>query len=314
MNKAKEEIVNRITQWGTATKDVSCIVVAGSHARKNHPPDEFSDIDIVIFSSNVRFYERNFDWIHEIGEPVLFFNDQLSRNITGRKVYFSNGVGLDIFFLDERAIFWSYQYAKASEKKWLFALLPGPLKKMMQGAVRFFTEYIRRGFYCMVDKGRYGARLDYVNTTFPFRQEGFKREKLEHTINLFWRYALHTAMNLQRKDYLHAKLTCDHGMKKTLLVLIEIYTKIRQGRDYDTWHHARFLEQWAEPFIVEQLPHIYGHYEIVDAWKAMEATAALFSEITRRIMQEMPDLQLLNPEAHVREWTAAMNTREGVLL
>jgi predicted nucleotidyltransferase len=314
MNKAKHEVLKRLTDWATSTKDISCIVVAGSHARKDHQPDEFSDIDVVIFSSNVKFYERNFDWINQIGEPVLYYKDQLSRNITGRKVYFSNGVGLDIFFLDERAVYWSYLYAKASERKWLFAMVPGPVKKMMKAAVLFFAEYIRRGFYCLVDKGKFYDRLCYVDTRFKFRQEGFNREKLEHLINSFWRYALHTAINLQRREFWHAKITCDHGMKKTLLVLVEIYTRTIEGRDYDTWHHARFLERWAAPFIVEKLPLIYGHYEMEDAWKCMKETADLFSEITRRLTDHVTDLNLLNPEEYVRQWIEAMQVNERVLV
>lgn len=313
MNKANQEVLNRIRDWAMATKDISCIVVAGSYARKDHRPDEFSDIDIVIFSNNTKYYEKNFDWIHQIGEPVLYFRDQLSHNISGRKVYFSNGVGLDIFFLPEKAINLTYRYTKASEKKWLFALLPKPVKKIMMKAIVFFTEYIRRGFFCLVDKGSFGDRLAYVNNHFPFRQEGFNREKLEHVINLFWRYALHTAINLQRREFLHAKLTCDHGMKKVLLVMIEIYTKVAENRDYDTWHHARFLEHWAAPFIVEKLPQIYSHYEMKDAWRGMEETADLFSEITRKLMELKPELQLLNPEKHVRQWIAEIQMTEKVV-
>lgn len=313
MDKARNEVLRKLKDWATATSDVSSIVVAGSSARKDYPPDEFSDVDIVIFSSNASFYQQNFDWIHQIDTPVLYYKDRLDRNIVGRKVYFANGVGLDIFFLDEKSVRWSYLYAKASKKKWLFAALPKPVKKIMNGAVFFFTEYIRRGFYCLVDKGKFEERLHYVNNTFTFKQEAFSREKLEHVINSFWRYALHTGINLQRREYWHAKITCDHGMKKTLLVLIEIYTKVANGRDYDTWHHARFLEKWAAPFIVERLPYIYGHYEMEDAWKCMKETADLFSEITRQIQEHIPDLNLLDPETHVRKWLEEMWVKEQAL-
>ncbi len=72
-------------------------------------------------------------------------------------------------------------------------------------------------------------------------------------------------------------------MKHLLLRMIEWHTRATNGWDYDTWHHGRFLERWADPRAVKGLRDAYAHYdeeeeeeEEEDVRRALLATMDLF--------------------------------------
>ena len=51
-----------------ASREVEVILVVGSRARQDHPADRFSDLDLILFSTQADLYESNQAWLDEIGE------------------------------------------------------------------------------------------------------------------------------------------------------------------------------------------------------------------------------------------------------
>jgi aminoglycoside 6-adenylyltransferase len=78
-------------------------------------------------------------------------------------------------------------------------------------------------------------------------------------------------------DFVNGILGFVNGyMKELLLKVIEYHAHALHGDDYDTWHNGRFIERWAEPYVVKEFGNIYAGYSQTDIWKALDATMNLF--------------------------------------
>jgi aminoglycoside 6-adenylyltransferase len=58
--------------------------------------------------------------------------------------------------------------------------------------------------------------------------------------------------------------------------MMEWHARAMKGQDYDTWMRGRFLEEWADPRALEELPETFAHYDKDDVWHALFATMDLF--------------------------------------
>lgn len=74
-------------------------------------------------------------------------------------------------------------------------------------------------------------------------------------------------------------------MKGRLLHIIECHAHAGNGLEYDTWYNGRFLEEWAEDWIVKKLARCFAQYEELDIKQALLNTMDLF----RRVAVETSD-------------------------
>jgi aminoglycoside 6-adenylyltransferase len=58
--------------------------------------------------------------------------------------------------------------------------------------------------------------------------------------------------------------------------MIEWHARAIHGDDYDTWHGGRFLEEWADPRLVEALGRAFARYDRDDMSCSLLATMGLF--------------------------------------
>jgi aminoglycoside 6-adenylyltransferase len=65
-------------------------------------------------------------------------------------------------------------------------------------------------------------------------------------------------------------------LKELLRRMLEWHARAVNGPDHDTWMRGRFLEEWADPRAVAQLPEVFAHYDRQDIARALRATMELF--------------------------------------
>ena len=58
--------------------------------------------------------------------------------------------------------------------------------------------------------------------------------------------------------------------------MLEWHARAMNGPSHDTWMRGRFLEEWADPRAVKELPNIFAHYDRQDINHALLATMDLF--------------------------------------
>ena len=241
-------LLARFVRWAETDPDVLAAFVIGSRARDDHPADEWSDLDILVLSTDCERHLHNLDWVSAVGGPwvVTFLENTAGGEGTERRVLFEDGLDVDFAFLPP-------------------SILEQPVS----------TEVLRRGIIVLVDKCSAGDRLpELAKLPCPHRKPS-EAGYLELVNDVLYHY-LWAARKLRRGELAVAIGCVDCYLKNRLLTMIEWHAKAANGLQYDTWHRGRFLEEWADPRIVQGLRQAYAHYDPDDLRRALRATINLF--------------------------------------
>lgn len=253
------DIEAQFVAWATMHPDIRAAFVIGSRARVDHPADVWSDLDIVVVTTDPERYLGDADWLAAIGVPWLTFVEPTAVG-DGRecRVLFADTYGLDVDF----AIF-----------------APDAFDHVAADAVQ---SVVRRGMRVLVDKdGAVTRRLvDATARPAPAAHPPTDRECL-NVINDFWYHALWASKKLRRGELMIAKEACDGHMKGLLLQMAAWQAGAMHGWAYETWHRGRFLEEWADPRVLASLHASYASYAAADIARALRATMRLFSWVAR---------------------------------
>lgn len=76
----------RIAAWADTHPDLLAGVVVGLRGRPDHPADEWSDLDLIIFSTAVDVFTQNGAWLESFGE---LWASWLSSTGTGYPEWFA---------------------------------------------------------------------------------------------------------------------------------------------------------------------------------------------------------------------------------
>jgi aminoglycoside 6-adenylyltransferase len=98
-------------------------------------------------------------------------------------------------------------------------------------------------------------------------------------------------------------------MKSKLLSIIKSYARVLHGVDYNTWHDGRFLEEWAENWIVEKLSSCFSHYNKKDTISALLSTMELFRSIAIKVAEKQGFPYPMDADRYTTAWvsTALLN-------
>src|SRR5262249_9165558 len=92
-----DELETRIAAWAATQPSIRALIVIGSRARPDHPADRWSDLDMVLFSSDRDHYAADSEWLHLFGDAWLVY-----REMTGDgdsewyALYEETGLKLDL--------------------------------------------------------------------------------------------------------------------------------------------------------------------------------------------------------------------------
>jgi len=259
------ELEARFVAWATARPDIRAAFVIGSRARVDHPADVWSDLDIVVVTTDPECYLGDMDWLAAIGVPWLTFVEPTAvGDGRERRVLFADTYGLDVDF----AIF-----------------APDAFDALAADAIQ---SVVRRGMRVLVDKdGTVTRRLTAATTRLAPAAGPPTDQECLNVINDFWYHALWASKKLRRGEFMIAKDACDGHMKSLLLQMASWQAGAAHGWAYDTWHRGRFLEEWADPRVLAGLHESYASYDATDIARAVRATMRLFSWVARDTVAAM---------------------------
>lgn len=68
-----EQIIGRFVTWAADDLHIRAAMIVGSQARMDHLADEWSDLDVVVLTTDPALLFENERWLDHIGTPVITF-------------------------------------------------------------------------------------------------------------------------------------------------------------------------------------------------------------------------------------------------
>ena len=261
MTEKYHNIINNFIVWGSSADHLYAALAVGSQIRKIHPADEYSDLDIIMVVEDPNYYISNDDWLNEIDSFFISFTQDTIDDEKERRVLFNNAADVDFVLLPE------YR---------LDALLNNSET----------SKLLNSGFEMLIDKIGLFKRIEAPSSKeHPHRF--YPETDFVNLVSDFWYHTVWTAKKLKRGEIWSALSCLDCYMKQKLLSVIETYGKAFHGEAYNTWHNGRFIEEWAEEWIVERLYSCFSHYTYEDLKSALFCTMSLFRDISLAISDKL---------------------------
>jgi aminoglycoside 6-adenylyltransferase len=259
-----EDLIERFTIWAWDQADVRSAIIVGSQARVGRPADDMSDLDLAVIVTDPSIYLSDTTWLYRFGEPCLTSVELTADgNFRERRVLFRDGRNVD------------------------FSLLPAVVVRQMlkQQVPAEIADVLRRGFRILMDKDGLAEGLT-DRTRWSEKPQILPTESIwTETSHDFFYHVVLAAKKARRGELWVAKSTCDGYLKNLLLSLIEWHAKSKSDRD--TWHKGRFLEHWAEPEILQELPSTFAGYTMADVQRALQANLRFYERFGREVARAL---------------------------
>jgi aminoglycoside 6-adenylyltransferase len=255
-----QDLIERFRNWALDQRDVRSALIVGSWARTETPADDLSDLDLAVIVSDPSVYLSDATWIRMLGEPALTFVESTADgNFRERRVLFRDGRDVD------------------------FSLLPVDVVQQMirQKVPARIAAVLRRGIRILIDKD--GLPEQLADTTRWAENPPTLPSELAwiETSHDFLYHVVWAAKKASRGELWVAKSSCDGYQKNLLLLLIEWHAKMKGW--VDTWHKGRFLERWADPAVLQELPGTFAGYSLADVQRALLANLRFYERFGREV-------------------------------
>ncbi|HVP15800.1 MAG TPA: aminoglycoside 6-adenylyltransferase [candidate division Zixibacteria bacterium] len=281
-----EQLIRRFCEWAKDRADIRAVFVIGSRARANHPADEWADLDLVIVTTNPEYYLSTTDWINSLGKPLLTFIEPTpTADEKERRVLFEGMLDVDFAILpQDKAI----GFLQASEN---------------QEGMTQLSNALGRGMRILLDKDQALTTLQ-VLVRLAERPAPKKptEQEFQDVVSDFLYHAVFTAKHLRRGELWWTLMCLDCRLQDLMKTMIEWHTLATHEWKQDVWFRGRFLEEWAEPKVTNELRKAFAHYDKEDIKQALRASTALFSRIANETAHRLSYRYPTEEDRKITEW------------
>ena len=247
-------LIQNLVAFAQNEQEIRAVLMIGSRARTDHPADEWSDLDLLVFATEPKKYVRSGDWVKQIGVPLLTFTEQTPGGDWERRTLFEGGLDVDFAISSTQGL----EY---------IAHNPFPAD---------VVDLLRRGTRVLIDKDGLLALVQKQPLPPTVAKPPPGEAEFLNVVNDFWYHALWTAKHLRRGELWWSKSGLDMRLKELLRKMLEWHAQATHPAGFDTWLRGRFLEEWADPRALAALPLVFAHYDTEDMARALLATMDLF--------------------------------------
>ena len=260
-------IQSNFVAWAQTQPDVRAAFVVGSQARRDHPCDRWSDVDIILFVKDVERWVGETAWLKEVGPLLLSVAGRTVAGEPERLALFAGCLQADFVFHNA-------------------ADLPSMAAMAASGA---WPDTLLRGAYPLLDKE--GLFPPFPEPRGPAPAVPPTAEEFRATLEGFWFGAIYCAKQLARGELWQFQ-NASTGMLWNLLRMVEWQAHALHGWDYDTWHAGKFIAEWADDEVITALKKVWAHLDGEDGWRALNARMDLFQclahDVARRLGYAYP--------------------------
>jgi aminoglycoside 6-adenylyltransferase len=245
-----QRVENRINNWAGSQDDIRGIVVYGSRARSKYPADEFSDLDLVLFTLTPQKYSQDSNWLESIGDTWLAVIGKTSIGDDEWTLLFAGGVKVDIIL------------AAATGYDDLSRLVSNsPYKSVFARGSRSIYEAEEPPSFSTAESS--SGFIKPLPTNIDFLSLVNKRDDLIRSVNL---------------------LSCE--LRPRLFELAAMYAVV-QDPTTDHWYGGRFIDQWADAKVYEELQKSYARLDSVEVRSALNASLKMIIEMATEISEAL---------------------------
>ena len=260
MNKY-QTIIENFTRWGESSARLHAAIILGSQAREERPADGYSDLDVSMIVDDPSWFLSSDEWLNSIGKLRISFAEDTLNGLKERRVLFDGALDVDFVLIPKS--FFNQVYAGAENED--PAIFTNPEVRAI----------FSRGYRILIDKIGLQSYLSKKKPEKPIAVLPSEHEYI-NIVNDFWYHSVWTVKKLKRGELWTAKMCLDSYMKGKLLKIIEFHTRALHGANCDTWHNGRFIEEWAEDWIIKKLPLCFSRYNRDEIKSAILSTMDLF--------------------------------------
>jgi len=279
-------LVERFVKWAQPRSDVRAAFIIGSRARQDRPADEWADLDVVVITTNAEHYVLTSDWVKNMGKLLLTFIEPTSAGDEKERRVLYDGM-LDVDF----AIF-PFEKARLIQRE----------KESSQLAAQLANAF-GRGMRVLIDKDNL---LSDLKKTLPpstkASPEVPTQTEFLSVVNDFLYHTVWTAKHLLRGELWWADSCCNCRLSQLMLKMMEWHVQTEHDWKYDTWFRGRFLEQWTDQQILEELKATFTHYDEQDTRKALFAALNMFRRIATQTAKKLGYDYPEDEDRRIREW------------
>jgi aminoglycoside 6-adenylyltransferase len=270
-----EKLERNFISWAQTVEDIRAAFIVGSRARNDHPSDEWSDMDIIFFTSKPNYYLSNNEWLKNVGDIWTSFVSQTAGGDPEYLTLFDGG--------------WQVDFVIHSTDN---------LNQIVES--KTVPNNFYRGVKVIIDKDHVSKNIMPQYIKAP-QEIALSEDRFIQSVNMFWFIALYMAKQILRNDLWVVKIR-DGNIKELLLQMIEWHEKMVHGSEYDTWHAGRFLCEWSSAETQVELQNSFGHFDRRDSWKALIGTITLFKRLSHDISQGMNFSYPYDLESNISNW------------
>ncbi len=271
MQIAYQKLEQHFAEWASQQSSIIAVIVVGSRARSDHAADDWSDLDLIVFTTAPDHYLHYAAWLDAFGTVVAAISSSFGQRDREWIVLYKDGSKLDAAILAIDPI----------------------LRPTLQAMVDTFPYpvVLQRGVRVLVDKTGTSSQL-HLPEMHSLPQPN--QAEFTDVLNQLSLTALKTAKFVRRGDIWRAKQLCDGTLKQHMLTLLEWHAALPPN-SRDIWYDGRFLHEWADPQDLENVPESFAAFRPDDVQRALLATLQLCRRLALTIAAQL----MLDYPAHV---------------
>jgi len=227
------DLEHTIAGWCRQRPDIRVVIVIGSRGRPDRTEDQYSDLDLILFSTNVDSYVSNRQWLRQFGDLWIATLNRIGPGDPEWMAFYYPGIKAD------------------------FLLVSVTPEQPITGALQSlpYQQVLDRGFRLL-----YQAAADAGEHIDPSARKSPppvpSEEQFSHELNA----ALFTAARFVkfslRGDTWRSQYTFDAELKSRLLPMIEWHAQLVCNPEADTWYEGRNMASWADRRVITAMDQL----------------------------------------------------------
>jgi len=237
--------------------EIRAILVVGSQARQVKPADEYSDLDLALYT--VEGFEQKsenyLEWLRDFA-PVWMIVEDHSGETKGWLILYQGGIKVDFSVTSI-----------------------GRLQPLINE--KYLWSEQERGYTILLDKDGIAAQLPAPTLFDPPPYTPPTPAQFIKCVEGFYYGAVYLAKQVVRGNLWKAKWA-DQIQQRMLLEMLEWHAHATHNEPVETYSRGDFMRDWVSETTWQELHSVFAHFDAEDSWNALLASIHLF----RRLMEE----------------------------